>query len=136
MGGAADIGRRIAEARKRLGLTKSGLGRAVGRKGKSAYRIVKKWEEEGQHPDPDSLARLTEVLGVTIEELMGVAAGQEPPFPAWGVFLAELVAEGDALSDDEARGLKSMVWPNGEVPTPRSYWALLSMLRTTLRPRA
>lgn len=67
------------------------------------------------------------------DELLDVAAGHEPAFDAWGAFLSELEAEGDALTEDEARALRSLVWPTRKVPSARSYWHALSMLRTTLR---
>lgn len=132
LGGVADIGRRIAEAREGLGLNKAELARRIGK----SWRLLHKWEEGDQNPDRESLALLARELGMTIEELMGIAAGQDPPFAAWGAFLIEVESEGDALSDDEARALRSIVWPTGREPTVRGYWNALGTIRTGTRRRA
>lgn len=134
-GGLSDIGVRIAEARERLGITKAELARRIGKPTKAGWRLIHKWEEEGQNPDSESLAMLARGLEVTTDELMGIAAGQDPPFASWHAFVAELAAEGDALTEDEGRGLKSIFWGVGREPTVRGYWSALTMLRNGTRDR-
>lgn len=117
------IGDRIRLARERAGLSKSELGRAVG----SSYRLVHRWEIDEQAPSADYLRRIAGALHVTIEELLGVAAGQDPPFKAWHVFLE--TPEGVGLSADERRALQSIAWPSGVEPTVIAYAMMLSAIR-------
>lgn len=129
--GVAGIAQRIAGARERLGLTKAELGRRVGVR----WRKVHKWEEEGQLPESKILPALARGLEMTVDELLGVAAGMDPPFAAWGLFLKGVAAEGDALSELESRALRTIYWPTGTEPTVRGYWQALTMLRTGTKRR-
>ena len=125
------MGQRIAEARARLGLTKAELARRVGVK----WRKLQKWESEGQIPETSSLPALARGLEMTIEELMGTTDGQPPQFAAWAAFLAEVAAEGDALTEMEGRALRTIFWPTGVEPTVRGYWQALVMVRTGTKRR-
>jgi transcriptional regulator with XRE-family HTH domain len=121
-----DIGQRIAAARESRGWTKSELGRKIGK----SYRMVQKWETGDQGPDRESLALLSEVLGVTLEELLGVAEGQDPPFAAWHEFLA--TPQGQSMTPGERRMLQSIVWP-GDPPLAAYMAALMAAKITTPR---
>lgn len=117
------IGERIAAIRKSRGLSKSELARKLWPDQEPPrYRMIHRWEDEGKVPEPESLRRLAEVLGVTIEELMGVAAGQDPPFEAWPKFLE--TDEAKAMTDNQRRALAGFWWGDRE-PTVASYKAML-----------
>lgn len=66
---------------------------------------------------------------MTLEELLGVAAGQSPPFESWQAFLS--TPEGQTTTEDERRTLQAIPWPPGREPTVASYQIALASLRTT-----
>jgi transcriptional regulator with XRE-family HTH domain len=123
------IGDRIAAARERRGLSKSDLGRAIGKN----YRMVQKWETGEVLPERDSIRLVAQVLAVTIEELLGVGEGQDPPFAAWAEFLA--TPEGAAMTPGERRMMQSLAWPPGREPTLAGYLMMLAALRGGSRER-
>lgn len=117
------LGERLADAIDRHAESKSAFARAVGKQ----YRLVHAWTSDEKAPDADSLRRIAEVLPVTLEELLGVATGQEPAFEAWATFLT--TTQGRSLSDGERRALQSIYWPPGKVPSVTSYQIALAALR-------
>lgn len=123
------IGQRISAARELRGWTKAELARRLGK----SWRLLHKWETDEQPPERDSLKLLSGVLGVSIEELLGVAEWQDPPFVAWGDFRA--APPGSEMTDDERRALQSFAWPRGTEPTVSGYVMLLSALRAGTKPR-
>ena len=65
------LGKRIAENRKRLGLTQDTLAEKLG----ITAQAISKWENDQSCPDITMLPRLAEIFGITTDELLGV----EPP---------------------------------------------------------
>lgn len=63
----AKIGRKIAELRKRNGLTQMGLADALG----ISFQAVSNWERGNTMPDISKLQELSGILGVSIDELLG-----------------------------------------------------------------
>jgi len=88
-----------------------------------------------QHPSAATLRRIAEVLGMTTDELLGMAEGQEPPFSAWSEFLQALAGRGDKLSSRERRKLAMMHFEEDEEPTVGTYELQLATFRTTLKKR-
>jgi len=90
----ATIGRRIAAARKALGLTQQALADEVG----VSFQAVSKWETDGSLPDVLLIAPIAEALGLGVDELLtgrrpaaaegaDVAGGDsapEAPRASWG----------------------------------------------------
>lgn len=107
------------------GVTKAELARRVG----CNWRQVHSWVTGEKAPSADSLRKIAEALPVTLEELLGVATGQAPPFAAWDAFLA--TDEGAVMADDERRTLQAIPWPPGREPTVASYQIALASLRAT-----
>ncbi len=60
------LGQMIAEIRKEKGMTQQDLANEMG----VTDKAVSKWERDLSCPDISSFARLSEVLGVSLEELM------------------------------------------------------------------
>ena len=60
------FGNFLYELRTEKGLSQSELGRLVG----VSNKAVSKWEMGAAKPRPEKLARLAEIFGVTIEELL------------------------------------------------------------------
>jgi transcriptional regulator with XRE-family HTH domain len=118
----ATIGERIATRLDQLGWSQAELARRLGieRKG-----TVGDWIRGRQDPSADYLRRLSVVLEMTLEELLGVADGQDPPFAAWAVFLE--TPEGLSVTPDERRALASFMWPSE--PTATQYAMLLGVVR-------
>ena len=81
------IGKRIAENRKRLGLTQDALAEKLG----VTAQAVSKWENDQSCPDIATLPQLAQIFGVTTDELLG--CGQR-------VHEAEVVREAEAHETD------------------------------------
>ena len=61
------LGKRIAQHRKRLGLTQDALAEKLG----ITAQAVSKWENDQSCPDIAMLPRLAEIFGITTDELLG-----------------------------------------------------------------
>ena len=61
------IGRRIAENRKRLGMTQDQLAEKLG----VTAQAVSKWENDQSCPDITMLPRLAEIFGISTDALLG-----------------------------------------------------------------
>ncbi len=66
------LGKRIAENRKRLGLTQDALAEKLG----VTAQAVSKWENDQSCPDITMLPKLAEIFGVSTDELLGRQAQQ------------------------------------------------------------
>lgn len=124
----ATVGERIADAIELSGIKKAELARRVGK----PWRRIHAWITGENRPSEANLRLLAEALPVTLDELLGVAAGQDPPFRTWAPFLGVLAESADELSADERTSLQSFVWPPGQEPTVADYFSLLALIR---RPR-
>jgi transcriptional regulator with XRE-family HTH domain len=103
------------------GKNKSEVARALGVR----WQTVQFWTLGKTAPSADNLRQLAEVLGVDLETLLGVAAGQDPPFTSWTRFLQ--TPEGAGMTQDERRALQSFAWPTE--PTLSQYLMLLGVVR-------
>lgn len=65
-------GQRIRNARLDAGLTLVALGRALGVK----YQQIQAWESGRRNPGPKHLAKLADVLGLQVTDLLPQHAGQ------------------------------------------------------------
>ena len=61
------LGKRIAEQRKRLGLTQDQLAEKLG----VTAQAVSKWENEQSCPDISILPRLADIFGISVDALLG-----------------------------------------------------------------
>ena len=64
---AQTIGKRIAENRKKLGLTQDGLAEQLG----VTAQAVSKWENDQSCPDITMLPKLADIFGITTDALLG-----------------------------------------------------------------
>ena len=62
------MGQRIAEERKKLGLSQEGLGEKMG----VSRQAISKWEADGAVPEIDKLITLSKLFGVSVGWLLGV----------------------------------------------------------------
>lgn len=125
------IGERIAARLEELGISKAELIRRMGKDFRDA--TLHEWIREEYEPTAGYLGRLATGLEMTLEELIGVAEGQRPPFAAWDGFLA--TDEGKSCSPDELRSLASVYWGRGREPTVYGYQQQLAALRVGTKPR-
>lgn len=74
------LGKRIVSHRRQLGLTQDGLAEKLG----VTAQAVSKWENDQSSPDISMLPKLSEIFGITIDELLGVEKKQliDAPVPA------------------------------------------------------
>lgn len=124
-----NLGERIDAARKIAGLSQKALADLVG----ADPQMVNKWIKGSKAVSPGYLRKLAEVLPVTVDELLGVAEGQDPPFGAWAEFLSR--PEAESMTDEESRALRSFNWPSELEPTVYGYIALLGAMRSGSRKR-
>ncbi len=117
------IGERIAWARERAGFNKNRFARELG----TSWQHVDHWERGRTEPSLGSLRRIAELLGVSIEFLLGVRADPAPSEPSGlAQFLAEL--EPGDLTPDEEQWLRDAPIDEHEA-SPEDYRRLLSDLR-------
>jgi len=81
-------------------------------------------------PSPGNLRAVAKELDVSIDELLGVAAGQEPPFESWRAFL--VTAEAQGLTEDERMHLQSLYFPGARRPTVMTYMLSLAAYRSSV----
>lgn len=58
------FGRRLREARERVGCSQRGLGVRMGLPPKKASVYVNRWERQGKQPSWEAIAKMAQVLGV------------------------------------------------------------------------
>lgn len=68
--------------------------------------------------------RIAVLFGMTLEQLMGAATGQEPTSEAWLAFVA-----GASPTAQERQALAAMVWPHG-TPDVAAYRMALAAMRS------
>ena len=90
------LGKRIAMLRKEKGLTQEQLAEKVG----VSAQAVSKWENDVSCPDITLLPLLADILGVTVDELLGV----KPIEPH------VIILDKDEMPKDEKKGNKSFSW--------------------------
>ena len=83
------LGKRIAENRKRLGLTQDALAEKLG----VTAQAVSKWENDQSCPDITTLPKLAEIFGCSTDELLGIETSHK-------VHEAEIVTDGDYTEED------------------------------------
>jgi len=125
----ATIGERINAAISKAGISQSELARRIGKDPPS----VNKWVRGVKEPEAGSLMLIAGALGVTVDELLGVVEGAEPPFAAWGEFVS--TPEGASITAAESRALRTIAWQPGKEPTVAGYLMMLAGLRGGTRPR-
>ena len=73
------LGTMIASLRKSKGMTQLDLAQQLG----VTDKAVSKWERDLSCPDVNSLPKLAEVLGVTVDELMKTKINPRPEKKSW-----------------------------------------------------
>lgn len=68
------MGQRIAECRKKLGLSQEALGEKMG----VSRQAISKWEADGAVPEIDKLIALSKLFEVSVGWLLGVEESREP----------------------------------------------------------
>ena len=85
------MGQRIAEQRKRIGLSQEALGEKTG----VSRQAISKWEADGAVPEIDKLIALSKLYGVSVGWLLGVEAQPEK--------------QNDELSDSQLKMVEEIV---------------------------
>ena len=95
------IGKRIAQNRKRLGLTQDALAEKLG----VTAQAVSKWENDQSCPDITTLPKLAAIFGISTDELLGMGAVHE----------AEVVTEEEKHQGIHVqKGLWELKWDSGK----------------------
>lgn len=118
------IGERIAWARERAGLNKNRFARELG----TSWQHVDHWEKGRTEPSLASMRRIAELLGVSIDFLLGVRDDPSSEEPKKGLaHFLERLAPPD-LTEHEEEWLRSAP-VDARVATPEDYLRLLENLR-------
>lgn len=125
---AKAFGKRLRALMESHDINQRDLSRVTG----ARPATVGEWYHGRSVPGWSYLGQIAEVLHVTIEELLGIAEGQEPPYEAWREF--RQTHQGQSLNEEEVRALKLLAWPQGTEPTVASYQIALQALRSTETP--
>lgn len=72
------VGKRIAEARKKAGLTQVDVATKLG----VSQQVITFWEREAPAPRAEMLAPLAQLLNVSIDELLGLTKATKKKGPA------------------------------------------------------
>lgn len=91
------------------------------------WATVDDWWQGRVVPGRHNLQKLGEVFSVTLDDLLGVAEGQDPPFEAWKDFLE--TEQGRSASEEELTALRSIYW-KGRRPNVASYLVVLQGIRS------
>jgi transcriptional regulator with XRE-family HTH domain len=65
----SEVGQRVAEARRRVGLTQVQLAEKLG----VSQQVITFWEREAPAPKAEMLAKLSQVLGASADDLLGIS---------------------------------------------------------------
>ncbi len=120
------MGKRIAEGRKKLGLTQDQLAERLG----ITAQAVSKWENDLSCPDIATLPALADILGVTVDELLG----REPKEPVHEGAVEDPEPEGFAFQSGGGAGKVtvedgkvSFTWDAGKrTALAAAVWILLT----------
>ena len=108
------MGRRIAEQRKRIGLSQEALGEKMG----VSRQAISKWEADGAVPEIDKLIALSKLYGVSVGWLLGVETQPEK--------------QTDALSDSQLKMVEEIVKryqpPKSKIPLYNFLVVLVSVI--------
>ena len=96
------IGKRIAENRKRLGLTQDALAEQLG----VTAQAVSKWENDQSCPDITMLPKLAEIFGISTDELLGC--------PVQRVLQGEVVDETAGEETEKDKNHWELDWDPGK----------------------
>jgi len=116
MTGTGDLGRRLADHRERLGLTRDQLAERAG----VSPDHVERMEERAVSPSADAVARLAGALEITVEELLGTSV--EPP-PGAAAPRLEVLEREECLSLIAPGGIGRVAFngPYGPTVLPVNY---------------
>lgn len=113
---------RIDELATRKKVTTQQLATAAGVTWAAAKRWRQPKERGGAEPSGENLGAIAKVLEVTVEEILQVYDGHEPPFSSWAAFKAT-----DAyarLTVEQRKRIAAHWWADGEEPTLASWLAM------------
>jgi transcriptional regulator with XRE-family HTH domain len=119
------LGERVKEAIDLSGMTKAEIARRVG----ISFQGLSGWAK-GTQPQLHHFQKFANVTGVTLEELMGAAEGQEPRGAGWTAFRG--TAEFRSASPEELKAVRAVLWPEGMEPSATSYLLVLQAVRAAV----
>jgi transcriptional regulator with XRE-family HTH domain len=119
------LAERIDEACHEAGVNTTQLAAACD----VTFAAAARWRKGRSEPHGKNLRRIAEVCRVSVDELLGVMDGQEPPFTAWRQFALTEAFSG--LSASQRKFVARLPWPEGQQPTLAAYLIAAEMARLT-----
>lgn len=109
------LGKRIAQSRKRLGMTQDQLAEKLG----VTAQAVSKWENDQSCPDISMLPKLSGIFGISADELLGIQEER--------VHTPEVVPAPEAEKSGEHSGKYALEYTAGrKASVSLAVWVLLS----------
>lgn len=124
----ATLSERVDEACRLAGVNTTRLAAAAG----VTFAAAARWRKGRAVPSGEHLRKIAEACHVSVDELLGIYDGMEPPFDAWGDLKKTRVW--DELSAVQRKYLAAQPWPPGEQPTLAAYLLLAEVAKST-KPR-
>lgn len=116
---------RIRIARERAGLNRNQAALALG----VSWQHYDSWENGKRNPTAESLRKVAEVFGVSLDELVGLTEQSGQSSQELDAWLEEASALGVNPTQGETAWMRSMQFPPGVDPSSALYGALLGTLR-------
>lgn len=113
---------RIDALAKQRNVTTQEIAEAAG----VTWAAAKRWRQPkdagGAVPRGQQLRGIAKALGVTVDELLRIYDGYEPPFDSWEAFKSSSAYE--RLSEEQRKRVAAHPWSDDETPTLASWLAL------------
>ena len=100
-----EIGHRIAKLRNRMGLSQRDVARAIG----VSFGLVGQWESHKKKPGRETLARLAQKTGVSMDYLMGVTPDLSMALTVTDPFEVSLVLRSRSLTARQRKNLGELL---------------------------
>jgi len=124
------LAERIDEACQLAGINTTQLAAKTG----VTFAAAARWRKGRADPRGEHLRTIAEVTGVTVDELLGIYDGNEPPFEAWEELQATPIWE--TLDPKQRKFLAALPWPNGVKPTLAAYLLAAQAIKSAGTPKA
>lgn len=113
---------RIDAAVRKAGLTTTELAKRTGVTFAAAARWRKPKGKGGSEASGEHLRAIAEACGVTVDQLLRVYDGYDPPFASWLAFKGTQTYR--RLSPEQVKAVAATPWADGTEPTLASWLAV------------
>ena len=99
------FGERLARLRKAKGLTQKELADLVG----FSQRMMAHYEKHVKRPTPEKLGPIAKALGVTLEELLGIASVKRQPGAPKNAYLRRKLQQVENFAEEDQKAVLTVI---------------------------